>query len=364
MRFSEKIAVNQKGFLILLIFFSLFLYSCHKKNGVKNSNLISVWYGDEQCFGFRGLAQRWININGTMDIAGLTRPVASYRLNSGERVILALGPNDTRLAKNGDFNAEICHSHLNNGYNHLSLYLTDMGKYLDSIHVNIHMTKNQKWELPYEITWKNVGNVQDVVQVVDGLWEITEDGIRTLDPWYDRMIAFGDDQWADYEITTSVIFHNYLPPSPGPPSYWSTHMAIMLRWPGHDIDENQPHVKWYPFGASCEFQLFENLDQCRWRINGGPDPVSGILIQNEDTNNLRPVVLGKRYSLKARVESTPAGRVVYSCKIWPWDENEPSSWDLSYNVEQPQQIKGGSVSLTAHNSDITFGDIKVVPIIR
>jgi hypothetical protein len=350
---------------VTFILMLLFVISCGNNQENDRGKMIHLFYGTDQSFGEPGLAQRWININGTMNIAGLTRPAASYRLNYGERVILSLGPNDTRLAGNGDFNADICYSHLNNGHNHLSLYLSDMGKDLDSIHVNIHMTKDQNWELPYEITWENVGNIQDVVQVVDGRWEITEDGIRTLDPWYDRMIAFGDDQWTDYEITTTVIFHSYLPPSPGPPSYWSTHTAIILRWPGHDTDQNQPHVKWYPLGASCEFQLFDNLDQCRWRINGGPDPDSGTLIQNESVNSLRPVELGKKYSLKARVESTLTGNPVYSCKIWPWEETEPSVWDLSYTIEKhPQQVKRGGVSLTAHNSDITFGNIKVVPIIR
>jgi hypothetical protein len=365
MSLSGKITFNAKGFLIPLIFFGLLLHSCLKNNGENESNLITVWYGDEQSFGVPGLAQRWINITGTIECEGMTEPKAYFRLNSGEVIDLALGPNENRLAGRGDFNVELCHSSLFQGNNKLTVYITDKNEIKDSTSVAIWFQKGETWKLPYEVNWENVSNVQDVIHIVDGNWELGNEGIRTHEPLYDRMFAFGDGNWTDYEVTTSVVFHNFLPPSPGPPSYWSSHVAIILRWPGHAKDDHKPHVKWYPLGASCEFQLFENLENCGWRIFTGIDQETGRLNYAEEQNKRQSIQLGEKYSLKARVETQPDGSALYSCKLWPNNSSEPENWDLQTKKDSDlNDVKGGSVLLVAHNSEVTFGNIKVIPLPR
>lgn len=67
---------------------------------------IALWYGAQQKFGQRGTPQRWVNILGsTGALADITR--LSYRLNNGPEQALARGPDQRRLAAEGDFNVEI-----------------------------------------------------------------------------------------------------------------------------------------------------------------------------------------------------------------------------------------------------------------
>jgi hypothetical protein len=190
---------------------------------------------------------------------------------------------------------------------------------------------------------------------VDGKWQITPNGIRTLDPWYDRILAVGDSTWKHYQITTTIRFFNYSLPVQGPPNYGVSHAALAMRWPGHDQDENQPHIKWYPLGATCEFQLKFDLDSCRWRILGSNK------LKTEDTYQHFPIRLGEKYILKSRVENIEKNLTRYRVKIWSADDKEPEIWHLTA-VEGVSDEPSGSALLIAHNTDVLFGDIYITPV--
>ncbi|GJM29180.1 MAG: hypothetical protein DHS20C17_18150 [Cyclobacteriaceae bacterium] len=321
---------------------------------------INVWYGDHQSFGFTGLPQKWINILGDIKSEEGIRE-AFYSLNQGAPVQLTLGSDLHRLAADGDFNIDISVEDCNSGENIVEIVAIDSSGNRVSRVVDIEVQMGKQWPLPYSIQWSKVSNLQEVAQVVDGFWEITENGVRNVDSYYDRMIAFGDESWVNYEVSTTVIFHDFTPPVDGPPTYEVSHAAIASRWPGHGFDGLQPNRQWYPLGATSEFRLTTELDSCRWRIFDGPKPGSIDFYVEQPVEAYRSIELNRKYGMKHRVESIAADSTRYSVKLWPFDQPEPEEWDF-YGIEQEENLASGSVTLIAHNTNVTFGDVLVTPI--
>ena len=339
--------------LYILIILAL-LCGCSPAQKKPDCLSIDFWYGEQQSFGKPGLAQRWINIQGTVTATHGIRSLY-YHLNEGDSCQLNYGQDEHRLAGTGDFNIDIHFTKPNEGKNIVRIYVVDSAGHALSKQMVFDYTPGKVWPLPYTIDWKTVDNIQDVVQVVDGQWELTGEGIRTGDPWYDRILAMGDSTWTNYEISTSVIFHDYTLPVPEPPNYGVSHAALAMRWPGHDIDGNQPHVKWYPLGATCEFQLMNDLDSCRWRILGDRN------VRTEDKYQHYAIRLGSRYRMKAQVEQIDRHTSRYRVRIWEDGTPEPGDWQLTA-VEGAGDIISGSALMIAHNTDVTFGNVSVISI--
>ena len=320
----------------------------------KQALSIAIWYGPEQHFGRVGMPQQWINILGNVQaLEGLQS--LTYMLNGDEAIALSVGEDGRRLAHTGDFNIDIDTALLVAGENKVLIAASDSLGNKATEEVNVHYETGNTWPLPYTIDWQQVENIPDVVQIVDGHWQLENGGVRTLDPYYDRVLAFGDSTWIDYEVTTSVIFHDFTPPQKGPPTFNVSHAAIATRWPGHDLDDHQPHTKWYPVGATAEFRLTTNLDSCRWRIFDGEN------LYEEDTTKIRAIALETRYHMKHRVETLSDNSTLYSVKFWEDGQPEPTNWDLQA-TEPPGNLPSGSALLIAHNTDVTFGNVRAVPL--
>ncbi len=346
------------GFILLHIMIVLIIplvMTCHSPapGRLLPDSVIEVWYGDKQSFGMNGNPQRWINIPGTVRSPGSVRSTL-YTLNGKESHPFSLGRNMTRLAGEGDFNIEIDRHSLKVGKNKLMIEVEDTSGMVFRKNLKIRYFSSRKWPLPYHVDWKKERNISTAVQVVDGKWELNSEGIRTLEPYYDRMVAFGDSSWVNYEVTVEVKFHGYASPVPEPPVYGVCHAAIALRWPGHDEDHHQPHVKWYPLGATCEFKLFDHPDTCRFRIIGDHD------IYNEDAQVRHRVETGIWYVMKAMVR-TEGECTLYCAKFWNRSKPEPPGWDI-VSREGSNDLKCGSALLIAHHSDVTFGNILVTPL--
>jgi hypothetical protein len=330
----------------------LIFFSCMQgKNKQANCISINFWYGDQQSFGTPGLAQRWINILGNVRTDHGIQSLY-YQLNDSDTLSLSWGQDNHRLANPGDFNIEIHNQQVMEGTNRVLVSALDSAGHRLSKQMEFNFNRGKYWPLPYTIDWEKVNNIQEAAQIVDGHWQLTSDGVRTLDPWYDRIIAIGDNTWKNYEITTTVIFFNFTPPVPGPPNYGVSHAALALRWPGHDVDDLQPHIKWYPLGATCEFQLKNNLDSCRWRILGNNQ------LRTEDTYQHFSIHLGEKYYLKSRVENIERRLTKYRVKIWSAESPEPESWQLTA-VEGSFDMPSGSALLIAHNTDVLFGNVNI-----
>lgn len=319
---------------------------------------LHFWYGLRQTFGQPGSAQRQINVLGSVTDGIPGQLSARFRpLSGGEWRPLTLGSDQHRLAGTGDFNLEIDVAELVSGSNQMEVELLDKnGTRIDHAVVTIHYTPSLRWPLPYTIRWSEVEDLQQVLQVVDGHWRLTPDGIRTMDPYYDRMLAFGDASWREYEVRTRFRLHGYTPPAPGPPTYGVTHVAIATRWPGHASDGLQPGRQWYPLGATAEFRFEDGLGGARWRIFDGET----FYVEAQKAGH-RSLELEVWYHIVHRVEDLPGDRVLYSVKCWQAGQLEPDRWDLQA-IEPVKKFAGGSACLIAHHTDVTFGDVEVLPL--
>lgn len=314
--------------------------------------MIDIWYGHEQSFGHLGVPQRWINILGRVDPGRVVR--LEYMVNGGPPAPLTIGPDRNRLAHPGDFNVEIDHVDLDEGPNTVTLIATDTCDDRFSRDVILKIKRDRTWPLPYRIDWSQVSSIQDVAQVVDGRWALTPDGVRTLEPYYDRVIALGDRTWTDYEITATVTFHGLRLPSREDGGANVIHAALAVRWPGHDDDGNQPRIKWYPLGATAEFRVNPNGDGCSWRILGG----GGICVESDAE---RALALNVPHIMKHRVQSGSNGTARYRVKLWPAGTSEPNAWDLEMEKDSGGVQSGGAL-LIAHYTDVTFGEVEAVPL--
>lgn len=316
---------------------------------------ISVWYGERQQFGhLGGHPQRWINILGSVSHADQIDSL-TYSLNSSEPAHLSFLEDNKRLAQDGNFNVEISRSDLKEGANHVEIIATTLAGEVARARVIVDYNPSDgQWALPYHIDWSDVDEISEVAQVVDGKWCLTGNGVRTVEPYYDRVLAFGDASWKNYEVRTILTVHGITPPGTGANQTTVTHAAIATRWPGHDPDGKQPTVKWHPLGATAEFRFGRDLTQCRWRI------FDGKKLYHVESSSRRSLAFEKPYEMKHRVESIAGGQSRYRVKLWPLGEPEPEAWDLERL--EINDLPSGSALLIAHHADVTFGNISISPL--
>ncbi len=319
--------------------------------------VIDVWYGLEQHFGSLGQAQRWLNVLGSVgDSTEHTK--LTYRINDAAVKPLTLGSDLHRLARPGDFNIELAWNEVRRGSNQLMIYLDSSHDHRDSVLVKLHVQKGQKWPLPYNVNFSEVDDLQSVVQVIDGKWKLTASGVRTVEPYYDRVLSMGDTSWRDYEVLIELTVHGWTPSEPGPPTYNVTHFGTALRWRGHHRDGRQPSRKWYPLGAQGEFLLKESHDSCQWRIlfdGGGKQPKEYGLPHKK-------IQIEQRLQVRAAVQTTAEGKSQYQFRQWMSGDPEPDEWDVVGWEEG--DYPSGALCLVPHNSDVTIHRVEVNPITK
>ncbi len=316
---------------------------------------IEFWYGNNQYFGKLGQPQKWINILGNISGKNMVEKV-TYTLNDGPEKALSLGTDLHRLAFEGDFNIEMDWEEVLKGKNRLGILVKKINGGSLAKSITFYVKKGNNWPLPYSVNFAKVKNLQDAVQVVDGHWKLVPDGVRTVQKWYDRVLAMGDTSWKNYETITKITIHDFTPPEKGPPTYNVTHFGMAMRWRGHSKDNLQPSRKWYPLGAQGEFLIRTNPDSCQWRIlfHGGKEAPPQVFAKGLLNSNL-----GKPIWLKCRVETLQNGNTQYSFKKWNEGENEPDKWDVT-GIEKPDlDYPSGAQCLVPHNSDVTIHEVKI-----
>lgn len=321
----------------------------------KVENAIQFWYGPEQHFGHLGEPQRWINVLG--NISGLANlDSATFKLNAEMARPLSLGGNLHRLALPGDFNVELAWAELKTGENQLMVtaYSADTVRAKNT--ATLVVEKGKRWPLPYSVDFSQAAKLQEVVQIVDGHWQLQADGVRTVQRYYDRVLSMGDTTWQNYETTVRLTVNDFTPSEPGPPTYNVTHFGVAMRWRGHHADGRQPSRKWYPLGAQGEFLLKANPDSCRWRIlfDGGRDKPQ----KYSDRRNR--LVLDQPMRIKTQITTLADGRSRYRFKQWLDSEPEPPGWDVE-GLES-DDYPSGALCLVPHNSDVTIHEVTVVPL--
>jgi hypothetical protein len=314
--------------------------------------LIDLWYGTDQSFGQLGLPQVWVNILGNVSdadgVASLT-----YSLNSGPVKPLNMGPDVYRLAEPGDFNIDIPTADLLDGINSLFITAVDSLDNTSVEIVTIDFASDNVWPLPYTVDWSTVSNIQDVAQVVDGLWAIESGLLRPLQLYYDRLVAIGDIAWGEYEVTVPITIYGFDPGGFNPPSNRPA-VGLLLRWLGHtDAGNHQPERGIDPLGAAGLYRISED---------GPPYGLSMWTNESPTTPSvIRTLDFGVRYIWKMRVEDIAGLGPLYSLKVWEDGEPEPPAWDLQEQQELTD-LAVGSLVLLAHHVDAWFGTVSITPL--
>ncbi len=320
-------------------------------------NPIDVWYGLDQTFGSPGEAQEWVNILGNVggDVTSL-----SYQINGGDAHELSIGPDTRRLQHNGDFNVDIAYSALDGSANNdiVTITATLASGVSFSRDVTVHYQDGSVWPANYSIDWDTVSNIQDVVQVVDGTWEIDAGGVRPVDLGYDRLLVLGNSSWDNYELKMTVTTHDLLNMDPNGRDGGG--FAIGMLWQGHTDDPIagwQPKSGWEP--GSSFFYTDDNGDGIgKWTLYPSEDFPHGLAaktfgLQEDHT-----------YNITVRVEQVGLYDRQYSLKVWEVGTPEPSNWTLqgveTFDISHAPAT--GSVYLDANYFDVAFNDLTVTEI--
>ena len=316
---------------------------------------ITLWYGNTQKFGQIGVPQQWVNILGNVkDPDGVSS--LNYSLNNGTVTRLSIGP-DTRLESIGDFNVEINHTDLICGNNQLVLTAADTLGNSGNQTVSINYSCNNVWSLPYSINWSNSASIQNVSQIVDGLWIKEANSIRPAIIGYDRLVNIGDMTWKDYEITAPITINNLGSSSLGP------NLGVIMRWQGHwdwrsglpsAWQFKQPRPAWYPLGALGVYIWVPTLNDYRLRIIGN----NMALIANDTSGKHLDVGVPYIFKMSARTNGT---RTLYSLKVWQKNQSESTAVTIS-GYGPTGELKQGSVLLAANYANVSFGDVSIRPL--
>ena len=320
---------------------------------------VTFWYGNRQFFGQHGEPQRWINVLGTVaDPARVDTLV--YRLNDSPPFGLTMGSDLHRLANPGDFNAEFSWYEVHEGENNLVVEVKYKNGSKASEAVTLVVERNNTWPLPYRVDFTDVDRLQDVVQVIDGHWTLTDEGVRTVTPYYDRVIGVGDTTWHDFEARIRLTVHGFAPSEPGPPTYNVTHFGVAMRWRGHHSDGLQPSRKWFPMGSQGELLLRPLPELSSYRILFGHQRGRQHSITKGTVDF--PVALAQERWVRTQVRTLENGDTLYRFKTWPADENEPEAWQAEGTEPGDHDYPSGSLLIVPHNSDVTIHELIATPL--
>ncbi len=304
--------------------------------------VINFWYGDTQNFGQRGNPQNWVNIVG--NISFTEGNYIEYSVNGETTKPLKVGPDRKRLVGLGDFNIGIDHSELKEGANVVKISVSNENNELASKTVTVNYTSGNIWPSPYTANWSQINNIQNigsVAQVVDGLWKLVPEGIRTDQKDSVLTIAIGDETWpTEYEVTVPFTTHSNF-----------SGLGFALGWKGHTGNRNLP-IEW-PIQALAWIRgtVNDNPPSLEIMTYGGLDRRKKVQTGTQSVH----VERNKKYFLKARSESIGIGLSQIDVKFWAQGENEPDSWMISADVPTYK----GSILLVAYKVDMTFGNITI-----
>jgi regulation of enolase protein 1 (concanavalin A-like superfamily) len=180
---------------------------------------------------------------------------------------------------------------------------------------------------------------------------LVQQGVRTLETGYDRLIAIGDIGWTDYEVLVPVTIHSVdyagtVGKASGPPG-----VGLLMAWTGHTDDpepNQQPKAGFIPFG-DIGWWRWSDANTAQLEFYG-----SGYWTSHTPA-------IGQTYNFKMKVETRDFGDRVYSLKVWESSVTEPSQWTLVHNAGS-NNLDHGSFLLVAHYADVSFGNVSVSPL--
>jgi uncharacterized repeat protein (TIGR02543 family) len=322
-----------------------------------NAPIITVWNAPNFNFGSNGDPQKWINILGNVNSGAFPVVSLAYTVNGNFGGSLNRGPDTRRLTETGDFILEIDYTDLQSGNNEVVITATDSNNVTTTAPITINYTDGgNAWPAgTYTYSWQGLTSISPKAHIVTGEWALDNGTVRPVEFDYDRLIALGDLSWKDYTVTVPITVFGidesgYEAPSFGPG------VGFIVRWQGHfaTAPGEQPRVGWRRLGA---------LGWYHWYRESGLPRAGFQFIGHTGANfgeDSRPLVIGKTYNYKIRVQSNPdpSKAATYSFKVWDAALTEPATWDFS-STGLKGETKNGSVLLVAHHVDATFGTVTV-----
>ncbi len=313
--------------------------------------VISTWYDYNPLSGQPGSSQKWANILGNVS-SDLNITSLTYSLNSGSENTLKFAPGGSnRLQRDGDFTIEIDRSRLLNGQNHILITAKDNQNQVSSKIVTMNYAPTTQWPFPYTANWASLSDIRDVesvAHIVDGLWDLTHQGIRTIETGYDRAITIGDMNWdANYEVTVPFTPHSGF-----------SGIGFAVGWQGHEFERiESPKVGW-PLQSLAWVRGPIHRATLEILTYGGPRdgrPNPWENVRTPDPQKSVSISVGETYMLKSSSVALSGGMSRFKVKLWKQNEAEPALWGIQADVN----TRKGSVFITAYNGDVTFGNVVV-----
>ncbi len=310
--------------------------------------VVDLWYGEVLQVG-PSKGQEWVNIMGRATdpdgVASLTVTLPGQPTRA-----LTLGPDNRRLQKGGDFNADIPWDVIPIGDTLAVLTATDSKGAVTIRNATIRKVAHSPATLPFTRSWTTQQPLATQALPVDGRWTIQNGVIRSVDPGYDRVVTLGDVGWTDYEMTVAIT-----PVSQGPDAFsylsGAPLLGVGMRWNGHEaVDNKQPTWGFYGTGAYA---------WVRWYANGTKLEVKGAGGSPTKTR-ATSFPYGTTQTLKVRAQTLESGVTRYTAKLWPQGSPEPATWGVT--IDEPDGPEAGSLALISHHLDATFGPVTVTPL--
>lgn len=316
---------------------------------------IEIWHGLNQRVGHLGAPQPDFNVMGSAEGHRLLG-----RINGGEPIELTIadGPGGfRRLGAQGHFNFEVPVEKLLPGPNQVTVEAGGT-KTTATANMTLQYAQGGATPSPFEVLWAGLDHPQDAGQIVDGEWELTEEGLRSREPAYDRLFLLGDSSWRNYEVRTRVTVHSVAEDTgahSGPPG-----VGFIMRFAGHVVDpprfpEAQPKWGFQPFGAMLWLRFKDRAAPVRQFYRGDKN-------ESEDHGQLAGFQPGKSFELKAscRTDPSDASKTRYELTVWNTGEDEPDQPDFSVMQDSAEARASGALALVVHHADATFGDLTMV----
>ncbi|HRX80342.1 MAG TPA: hypothetical protein P5307_14825 [Pirellulaceae bacterium] len=374
--------------LILLLATLLSAASC----GKPPESHIHVWHGKVQQVGNLGIAQDDFNLLGEVSHSDSLVSL-KYQINDDDWQALEFAkdsPGFRRLAAKGHFNADIPVERLRDGVNHISVQATDRYGRVSNEQVTINKLTGS-YLLPAVIQWSKVTDPQSVGQIVDGHWGLTDDGLRTVQPAYDRVFVIGEQKWQDYEVTVDVTIHDVTTTTSDVSG--GNGLGVIMRFAGHvngghrNFPTAQPKWGYQPFGAIGWLRW----EQGKSELAPQKQFYAGYADHQLDFGKF-PIQLDATYRMKLRCETleelpqqasqldnsttvqenatdrrnnnrtVDQGITRYCFKIWRANHEVPSQWDWQVVQISTHALRRGGLALVAHHVDVSFGDVRVTPL--
>jgi hypothetical protein len=328
---------------------------------VEGNPAIELWHGRRQRFGQGGVPQRWVNLLGTVHGGDGGRPVRlTCSVNAGRAEPLSLGPDGLRLREAGDFNAEIPIDMLKPGDNAVRLEARDDRGRTTVADAIIQWQPGRVWPLPWTVDWTTCPDsdaIADHVQIVDGRWRRTPDGIRPVVAAYDRLVTIGDMTWRDYRVRVAATIHGF-EPHPKDPTRLMGGLGILVRWTGHHHDEHQPHREWRPNGAIAWYRTdWEHGSRIR-QFNISDAVVQDVALVASEPHTLAP---DEPVLFDFTVRSQSGRPSVYHFRAHPAADPGRLLCDLTTDGRDGEAPRG-SVLLIALRCDVTIHSLRVDPV--